>query len=116
MLMPQVMPFGADPLDRVANERHNAEWVKARLADPAARFLPMARLQAPVKEGESTELCWVGPEVLSRLDAGASPVLLGLLDGVPHFAIDISGLEETSSIGEGVTFVDARPLGSRLQA
>src|SRR2546425_11450074 len=92
--MAHLIPFDGDPLDRVANERHDEAWVAARLADPAARFLPLWRLQVPVVGGEPPHLSWAASNLLDRLNGGPPPVLLGLLGGVPHFALDVSEFEE----------------------
>ena len=91
--------FAGNPLDRAANERKDAAWLQAQHDDPARRILPIWRLRFPVGEGAAggagAELIWLPPPAIAALpsDPMPDPVLLGLRDGVPHFALDISALD-----------------------
>jgi NAD+ diphosphatase len=106
------MAFTSNPLTRAVDEMHDEAWVEARLADPAARFLPLRRLEALV-DGTQDEprLGWRDASVLGQLDDGAFAVYLGMADGVPHFAAAVRELED-----DGARFIDARSLATELPA
>ena len=107
------LAFSANPLARPVTEAHDEAWVTARLEDPAARFLPMRRLEALVDGDEPPRLGWRDARVLERLAEGAFPIFLGTLAGVPYFA---AAVEEGFEPEEGARFVDARTLAVLLPA
>jgi NAD+ diphosphatase len=81
------VPYGGAGLDRVTGRREDADWVAAQAADVRARVLPMWRDQALLAGGPPA-LCVLPP-------ADVEPdglVLLGLDDGQPWFAADLSDL------------------------
>lgn len=121
MLVSQIR-YAGSRLDRAAAMRRDDAWVAALLVDPAARVLPL-RNDENLVHGLGTE----------RLDvrAGSAPVaalhrelvadrltwvLLGLEEGVPVFATDVSGLDEEAlaSVAAGGMFVELRKVGSAL--
>ncbi len=115
--------FSGNPLDRASELRTDPKWLDERLQDPASRFLVLNDLDALVKAGNPDDpqspggLAWAtsGVRDLERESTGA--VLLGLRDGVAHFAVDISGTEKPlSALGvEGAAeFGDVRSLAARL--
>ncbi len=72
--------FTGSPLDRADHLRSNAEDYASAWAHPAARILALDGID-PVLDG--TDLSWVE---INREASRDAAVLLGLLDGVPHFA------------------------------
>jgi NAD+ diphosphatase len=116
--MLHLMPFDGDPLDRVSNERHDDAWVQEKLRDSASRFLPLWRLQAPVVNGDEPRLVWTDGRVLNQLGDGHQTALLGLLDGVAHFAVDVSELEDPIATLdlEDASYSDVRALATRVPA
>lgn len=111
------LAFAGNPLERPVTEAHDEAWVKARLEDPAARFLPLRRLEALVDGDEEPRLAWRGASVLASLAEGAFAVFLGTLDGVPHFAVAVDGgFEPDAAAGQdaGSRFADARSLAAVL--
>jgi NAD+ diphosphatase len=106
------LAFAGNPLQRPNTEMHDEAWVTAQLEHPAARFLPLQRLAPLVEGGEAEEprLAWRDATVLAQLEEGAFPVLLGSLDGVPHFAVAVGDVD----IEAGARFVDARTLATQL--
>ena len=90
--MPDPIAFSGSPLDRAAIERRSPEWVSRQLADPAARFLPMHNLEPLVKLGDTRSLAWARGEMFDDVLPDRQPLLLGLDDGVAHFAVDVSPL------------------------
>ena len=72
--------FTGSPLDRADHLRSSADDYAAAWAHPAARLLELDGVD-PVLDG--ADLSWTAITAEASLDAA---VLLGLLDGVPHFA------------------------------
>ena len=113
--------FAGNPLDRSDNERRDPEWLVACLADDRARYLPFRDLEVLVRPGSPPELAWLGPERLDDLDVREQAVLLGLRDGVPQLAIDVSALgaralEALAADAENVEFAAARGVAAALPA
>ena len=109
MGVPQI--FSSNPLDRGERERRDEAWIDQASRDEGSKFLPLWNLKAPLSTGDDAALVWLSFEDLSKLRIQADPVLLGLMDGAAHFAIDVSELENGDHAllrtGGGV-FEDAR--------
>ncbi len=84
--------FAGNPLDRGDAQRRDPEWLEDAARDRASRFLPMWQLNVLVQDGSGTRLGWLSPGEIERLEIRVPPVFLGLLDGLAHFAIDVSQL------------------------
>lgn len=72
--------FTGGPLDRADRLRHDADALAGAMADPRARLLRLTTLD-PEMDGEG-RLVWSSTV---ELEDEAEPILLGLLDGIPHF-------------------------------
>ncbi len=84
------VPYTRIQLNRATDRREDPAWVAAQTADPRARVRPFWRDQCLVAGDPPTPLTLTG----GALD-GADParlVLLGLDDGIPDFAVDLSDL------------------------
>ena len=90
--MTLVHRFAGNPLDRADAERRDDAWLAAAEKDPDSRFLPFYNLDVLLADGGG--LGWTPGSTVRWLDVDAPPVLLGLAEGIPHFALDISGLEQ----------------------
>ncbi len=115
--MTDPIAFSGSPLDRAAIERRDPVWIEAQLADPAARFLPLCSLDPLVKLGETRALAWARAELFDDLDPRPKPMLLGVDDGIAHFAVDVSAVDEpVSTLGlEGIAaFEDLRSIAGEL--
>jgi NAD+ diphosphatase len=134
--MPDPIPFSGDPLWRASNERRDPDWVKAQLAAPDSRFLPLwknnpltiargdpglAGAVDPIRGNNSPvvdgcEILWLDASVLDHATESNPPVLLGVRNGVAHFAVDLSPLEEplTALDVDGAEFTDTRQAAARL--
>jgi NAD+ diphosphatase len=139
--MPDPIPFSGDPLWRASNERRDPDWVQAHLESPASRFLPLWKNNPltitkagatpdpakgrgaidPVRggnppAGDACEILWLDASVLKHAAERDRPVLLGVREGVAHFAVDLSPLEEPlATLGlEGAEFTDTRAAAARL--
>ncbi|HLF72557.1 MAG TPA: NAD(+) diphosphatase [Dehalococcoidia bacterium] len=117
--MPGQITFSGNPLDRAGNQRKDAAWLEAQLRTPDARFLPMWRLNVLTLETEAPSLLWLDGSVLAHASEGVKPVLLGLRDGTPHWAVDISHLDDPAielGLAENAKFAEARAIAGRLEA
>lgn len=91
--------FGGSGLDRAAALRGKPEDIARMLADPSARVVPVWRGK-PLMDGTMTGWLAPGHPVLS--EALDPPVFLGLDDGIPRFAADVSAWapdEEPETLG-----------------
>ncbi len=103
--------FAAAALDRVTHLRADRDWLDAQLADPRSAFLPVWRGRNLVVEGDAPRAVrFARAEVTPLIAAGGEVVLLGLFDGVAHFAVDLSHLDEPGISGAG-SFVELRNVG-----
>jgi NAD+ diphosphatase len=114
--MQEYIPFSGNPLDRAAILRRNDTWLVEQCTAVESRFLPFWRLNVLARETERTELCWLDAGICDHLDDDADLLLLGVRDGVAHFAVDLSALADPiATIGiEGAGFADARQIAVNL--
>lgn len=115
--MPDPIAFSGSPLDRAAIERRDPAWLAGRLADPATRYLPLYELNPLVKSDEPRGLAWARSELFEELDPKPESMLLGVDDGVAHFAVDLSAVDEPlATLGlEGIAaFEDLRAMAGDL--
>jgi NAD+ diphosphatase len=105
MRIAETVTFGGSGLDRAARLRVDPEAVAAALCDPAARVLPVWRGK-PLFAAEPRLLAWLeaGHPVLGAADE--APVFLGLDEGTPRFAVDISGWQPDEVPDTVGAFVD----------
>ena len=106
-------------LDRGERERRDEAWIAQASRDRGSKFLPLWNLRAPLSTGADAALVWLSFEDLSKLEIQAAPVLLGLMDGAAHFAIDVSELEKGDLAlrrSVGGTFEDTRNAAVLLSA
>ncbi len=103
--------FSGNPFDRAEAERRDPKWIEAAAHKRDARVLPLYKLNVLMSRNSAPALGWVGPDVFERLPPGVPPpVLLGLRDGAPHFALDVSNVQDTASLGlpAGYKFEECR--------
>ncbi len=86
------MRYADGEFDRAAEWREDADWLAARLAEPASKVYPIWRHRYIFTENEA-------PVALAPVAAGAladlkQTVLLGLIGETAHFTLDISALSE----------------------
>ncbi len=109
--------FAGNPFDRADAQRRDAEWLATAERNPGSRFLPLARLNVLVHDTGELRLGWLSRADVTRLDIAVAPVFLGLLDGVAHFAIDVSELGDPVhelNLDDAWRFEDARAAAMRL--
>jgi NAD+ diphosphatase len=86
----KAVTFGGSGLDRAAHLRDDTDAIAALLQQPDARILPIWRGKLPVTSDERTHLWFVGNGHSALDDAAEPPFFVGLDDGYPVFAADIS--------------------------
>ncbi len=109
--------FAGNPFDRGEAERRDADWLERVQRESSSRYLPFHSLKFLVSKDEpEPRLYWAGPEILDRLGWDApQPILLGLLDGAAHLAIDVSSVDPAELGLDGDTeFVEARAFAGSL--
>jgi NAD+ diphosphatase len=112
--------YASDQIDRVAQLRGDADWVRARLADEDSRFVPVWRSRLFVdmeREGEDPPrpvLLTVAQASTLAHDLQEGSILLGTLEGATYFAVDLSDIEspeEDSELAGHGHFVSLRRIG-----
>jgi NAD+ diphosphatase len=117
--MRRSIPFAGSPLDRENLRRRERAWLEAQQKAPESRYLPLWRLELLLKRGDPRELAWAKREFFEDLADVPEPVLLGTRDGVAHFAVDVSGVEqpdESFGIADVASFEDLRASVAQLPA
>jgi len=111
--------FTGNCFDRASHLRNDANWLAEQKQEPKSRFLPLHRLKALIEIGEGSRIDWrSAAEVQEFLDNNSTLIFLGLLDGVAHFAIDVSTIENpkappNESWGK---FIDVRSISAQLDS
>jgi NAD+ diphosphatase len=114
--------YAAGGLERAAHLRADAAWLAARLADPASRAVPVWRSQSLVVSADyepdgPRAVTLPVPELRQLFDADRPFALLGLVEEVAHFAVDVSHLDPPDGAGPfggAARFVDLRAIGPLL--
>lgn len=118
--MSKSIPFAAQGLDRAQPLRRDPGWLQQRLDDEASRFLPLWQLEILLrKEPDAAvgELAWARGELRSLAAPENVPILLGMAEGIAHFALDVSNLEKPAQalgLGETAQFVELRAIASQI--
>ncbi len=114
--------FAGNPLHRGEVERRDEDWIDAQVREPSSRFLPMRGPQVLVRDGvdavgAAAGLGWLAWRDLTPHLTAAAPLFLGLLDGIAHFAIDLSQEEAAAAVAESrpdCHFEEARAAAESL--
>jgi NAD+ diphosphatase len=114
--------FAGALLDRAGLLRKDDDWLAAQLKHSQARVVPIWRASNLVLSGETPSAMRM--PLAPFLDwNGAEMHLLGLIDSVPHFAVDLSSIDEplahpllTGAQAEFMELRDAAHLLERSEA
>ena len=111
--------FAGNPFDRGDKERRDEELLARMIRQDNVRILPFHNLKPLVKRESQAELAWIGSDFLEDLPAEAGgPKFLGFdADRNPHFAVDVSKVDDPSHIAAlapGATFVDGRAAATEI--
>lgn len=111
--------FAGGLLDRASDRRTDADWLAAQLASPATRVVPFFRLQPLVAPGGHA-VGWLSAAEVAEFLPSQPTVFLGLDgDGIAHFALDLSAVEDAPSqdpFRSAGRFMDLRAIALRLPA
>lgn len=105
----RVNPYASGDIDRAALLRDDPDWISARLADPQSRLVPVWRSRNLVKPDDQSIPHLLAPDPALLAEARAT-ALLGLVDGIAHFAVDLSHRDE-ETLAEIGHFEDLRAVG-----
>ncbi|HLI11995.1 MAG TPA: NAD(+) diphosphatase [Alphaproteobacteria bacterium] len=115
--------YAESGLDRMSQRRADAEWLAARLSDPHSRLVPVWRAQNLFRatagaDGFPAPLFPAVTALPSLLNGERNVVLLGVIEEVAHFAVDLSHVEDPAEacaqLGGG-EFADLRRYGALLE-
>ncbi len=110
-------------LDRADHLRRDPDWLDARLADPASRFVPVWRARNLIRSTKDPRAVWLDGTAGRALSTRASEtVFLGLDGGTAYFALDLSALEQPEAAPELADggaplgeFLDLRAVGPLVE-
>ncbi len=111
--------YTGSPLDRAGHLRDDAEWVAARLADPATTFIPVWRARTLVRgvdEGRPQAVFLTNEAAAPLRMAGGPWAFLGLRGDAAVFTVDLSHVEDPLPLlpGTPARFEDMRTLAGLL--
>lgn len=90
-------PLATAALDRVSDRRNDTEWVATQWSSTETRVQLHWRGSFAVEGNRSVAVAPSKVERLEGLDAAfEKAILLGLLDGVAHFGLDVSSIERSA--------------------
>ena len=105
--------FASNPLDRVGAQRSDEAWLRAQHQDPRGRYLPFRALHVAVSTRELQGLGWLDRDTAGPWSDRGDTILLGLLDGVPHFALPVEGIDAEIVI-DGLEFREPRGVATEI--
>jgi NAD+ diphosphatase len=109
--------FAGNPLDRCDVQRRDQQWLDAQAVNPQSRFLPLWQLNVLIHSESEARLGWLHPAEIKRLEIDVPPVFLGVLEGVAHFAIDVSQLGDPQhelNLDQEWRFEESRAAATQL--
>jgi NAD+ diphosphatase len=115
--------FANNPIDRASQLRSNIAWQQEAVISEKSLFMIFFEDKPLIKVSKDhtvkPEILWVSYQQLTpMLTNNISPLFLGIKDELPHFAIDLSGLnlEQILSLPSFAysKFIDARSIAQNL--
>jgi len=112
-------PYSGSPLDRAARLREDSAWIEAALAAPGTWWAPVWRgrnLMRGAGDGHPEAVYLTGAAAGAVRMAGGPWAFLGLLNGVPLFAVDASAAEDPAPLlpADLGAFTDLRAVAGLL--
>jgi NAD+ diphosphatase len=106
-------------LDRADHLRGDESWIRARLGDPATRFVVVWRSRNLVAAGDAPRAIWLDADRVGDLVERADTLaFLGLNETAAYFALDVSALEapeQEAAVQDLGIFQDLRAVGPLLE-
>jgi NAD+ diphosphatase len=110
--------YGQSGLNRMSERRSDRDWVRRQLGGEGTRIIPVWRAMNLVSSMDDPVVVHLGAaDVDALLQDGMEPVFLGIREGIAHFSIDVSHIEEPAehaSLGGRGEFVELRNVGALL--
>jgi NAD+ diphosphatase len=111
--------YSGGSLDRAAERRSDSDWLAEQLVHPTTCLVPVWRSQNFVhRVGTTIQAVRADFAAAGWLTSlGATSYFLGLIEGVPHFALDLSPLADPMLLPELIAlgeFVELREVGALL--
>ena len=111
--------FAGNSFDRGDHERRDEELLKKMIRQDNTKLLPFHKLQPLVRRNPDAELAWIGHDFLDGLpDEAGGPKFLGFdANRTPHFAVDISAVEDPAKIAalaSDAAFEDGRSAATDI--
>lgn len=101
ILASRANPYSGSPLDRAGALRDDAAWLAQTLDAPGTLWAPVWRARNLMRGAEAgqPEAVYVSGEVAAALRMAGGPwAFLGLLDGTPLFAVDVSAADDPAPL------------------
>ena len=112
--------YTGSPLDRVAERRTDEAWIAAALASPEVIITPVWRARSLLRgvEARAPEAVFLdGPHAAAMLKRADHWAFLGVRDGVPVFAVDVSTEDAPAGLlPDAAAFADLRTTMGLLKA
>jgi len=107
--------LAGSPLDRAAHLRTDDAWIAAQRENPALLYAPVWRARSLMRTTASgiAEACLIQAAAIPQFEAFPW-AFLGLLDGGPVFAIDLSARDDPLPSAEDSSFRDLRRVGGAV--
>ncbi len=111
--------FAGNPFDRGDHARRDEDLLKKMVRQENTKLLPFHKLNPLIRRRTHAELAWIGYEFLDSLpEEAGGPKFLGFdSDQNPHFAVDISAVEDPSyiaALAAGAEFEDGRSAATDI--
>lgn len=90
----ETVTFAQSSIDRADHLRADETALLNLRADPSARALPLWHGKPLIETGETMRLAWLGLNAAVLEEAAEAPIFLGLEEGSPRFAYDVSAWED----------------------
>lgn len=108
--------YGSYFLDRAAERRSDEDWLRARIASPETRIVPVFEERSLVSPGETPRAVVLTPADLGSLDLDET-VFLGVDESEhAHFAIELGSARAALAAEQRTEFIDLRRIGPLLDA
>ncbi|HEX4109780.1 MAG TPA: NAD(+) diphosphatase [Solirubrobacteraceae bacterium] len=108
-----MLTFTFDPLDRADAHRRDPAWLAQAIASPDARAVVLTGQGPLIADGAPLLLA---PGGARAAGASGDPILLGLRDGTPLFALDVPGGLELDGLADDARVVDLRAAAAGMSA
>ncbi len=109
--------FAGLALDRNAEQRDDAAWIAAQLADPRARYILLGAEGHALAQRDVDALRVIVADERAALLPSATPSYLGTDDAGPFFSLNAESRDAARIAAElGGDFIDLRSAGTRLRA